>query len=65
MARGMDFWKPKLGEYTAPLSLCSCQYPLEVSHCLRNRVSVSSGKGLNFFASDVFMLLKNNKKYHW
>ena len=30
MARGMDFWKPKLGEYTDPSSLCLCQYPPEV-----------------------------------
>ena len=25
MARGMDFWKPRLGEYTAVSSLCLCQ----------------------------------------
>ena len=30
MARGMDFRKPKLGEYTDPSSLCLCQYPPEV-----------------------------------
>ena len=30
MARGMDFRKPKLGEYTAPSSLCLCQYLPEV-----------------------------------
>ena len=60
MARGMDFWKPRLGEYvhTAPSSLCSYQYPPEVSHCSRNRISVSSGKGLEFITNDVFLLLK-------
>ena len=45
MARGMDFRKLRLGEYTAPSSLCLCQYPPEVSH---NRILVSSGKGSNF-----------------
>ena len=29
MARGIDFWKPRLGEYTAPSSLCLCQYPYD------------------------------------
>ena len=47
MARGMDFRKPRLGEHTAPSSLRTCQYPPEVSHCSRNRISVSSGNGLN------------------
>ena len=40
MTRGMDFRKPRLGEYTAPSSLSLCQYPPEVSHCSRNRISV-------------------------
>ena len=44
MAREMDFRKPRLGEYTAASSLCLCQHPPEVSHCSRNRISVSSGK---------------------
>ena len=42
MARRMNFPKLRLGEYTASSSLCLCQYPLEVSHCSRNRISVSS-----------------------
>ena len=58
MARGMYFGNLGLGEYTAPSSWCLCQYPLEVSHCSRNRISVSSGKGLNFITNDVFLLLK-------
>ena len=40
MARGVDFGKPRLGEFTAPSSLSLCQYPPEVSHCSRNRISV-------------------------
>ena len=48
MARGIDFRKPRLGEYTGPSSLCVCQYQPKVSQCSRNRISVSSGKGLNF-----------------
>ena len=57
MARGMDFRKPRLGEYTAPSSLCLCQYLPEVLRCARNRTSVTSGKGLNFITIDVFLLL--------
>ena len=59
MARGMDFRKPRLGEYvyTAPSSLCSYKYAPKVSHCSRNRISVSSGKGLDFITNDVFLLL--------
>ena len=57
MARGMDSRKPKLGEYTAPSSLCLCQYLPEVLRCSRNRISVTSGKGLNFITIDVFLLL--------
>ena len=49
--------KPRLGEYTTPSSLCSCQYPPEVSHCSDNRVSVSSGKGLNLITNYAFLLL--------
>ena len=33
MARGMDFRKPRLAEYTAPSSLYLCWYPPDVSHC--------------------------------
>ena len=51
MAREMDFRKPRLGEYTAASSLCLCQHPPEVSHCSRNRISVSSGKGLSFITN--------------
>ena len=40
MTRGMDFRKPRLGEYMAPSSLSLCQYLPEVSHCSRNRISV-------------------------
>ena len=65
MARGMDFRKPRLGEYTAPSSLCSYQYPPEVSHCSRNRISVSSGKGLDFITNDVFLLLKYDGNCNW
>ena len=61
MARGMDFRKPRLGEYTAPSSLCSYQYPPEVSH---NRISVSSGKGLDFIKNDVFLILKYDGNYN-
>ena len=67
MARGMDFWKPsyRLGEYTTPSSLCLCQYPPEVSRCSRNRISVSSGKRLDFITNDVFLLLKYDGNYNW
>ena len=41
MACGMDFRKPRLGEYTA-FELVFM--PPEVSQCSRNRMSVSSGK---------------------
>ena len=40
IARGVDFGKPRLGEFTAPSSLSLRQYPPEVSHCSRNRISV-------------------------
>ena len=33
----MEIWKPKLGEYKAPSSLCLWQYPLEVSYCSRKK----------------------------
>ena len=59
MVREMDFRKPKLKEYTTPSSLC--QYPPEVSHCSRNRISVSTGKGVNFITNVVFLL----SKYDW
>ena len=67
MARGMDFRKPRLGEYvyTAPSSLCSYQYPPEVSHCSRNRISVSSGKGLDSITNIVFLLLKYDGNCNW
>ena len=45
MARGMDFRKPVLREYTAPSSLCLCQYRPKVSHYF----SHSSGKSLAAF----------------
>ena len=65
MARGMDFRKPTSREYTAPSSLCLCHYPAEVKHCSRNGISVSLGKGLNFIANDVFLLLKYDGNYNW
>ena len=67
MARGMDFRKPRLGEYvyTAPSSFCSYQYPPEVSHCSCNRISVSSGRGLDFTTNDVFLLLKYEGNCNW
>ena len=65
MARGMDFWKPWLGEFMAPLSLFLCQYPSEVSHCSRNRILVSSGKGLNFITNDVNLLSRYDGNYNW
>ena len=34
-----SFWKPRLGEYTAPLSLCLCQYPPELSRRSGNRLA--------------------------
>ena len=66
MAGGMDFRKPRLGKYvyTAPSSLCSYQYPPEFSHCSRNRISVSSGKGLDFIKNDVFLILKYDGNYN-
>ena len=65
MARGMDSPNLRLGEYTAPLSLCLCQYPLEVSHCTHNKISVSSAKGSNFITNDVFLLSKYDGHYNW
>ena len=47
MARGMYFRKLRFEEYMAPSNLCLYQYPPEVSLCSRNRISVSSGKGMN------------------
>ena len=63
MARGIDFRKPRLGEYTGPSSLCVCQYQPKVSQCSRNRISVSSEKGLNFITNDVFLFLKYDENY--
>ena len=54
MACGMDFGKPRLREYTAP----SPQVSPEASHCSRNMILVSSGKGLNLISNDVFLLLQ-------
>ena len=70
MTRGMDFRKPRLGEYMAPSSLSLCQYLPEVSHCSRNRISVrkaqeSSGKGLNCITNDAFLLSKYDGNYNW
>ncbi|RMX44752.1 hypothetical protein pdam_00009181 [Pocillopora damicornis] len=65
MARGIDFRKPRLGEYTAASSLCLCQHPPEVLHCSRNRISVSSGKGLNFITNDIVLLLKHDGNKNW
>ena len=67
MARiyGIDFRKPSLGECTAASSLCLCQHPPEVSHCSRNRISASSGKGLNFITNDVVLLLKYDGNKNW
>ena len=64
MARGMDFRRPRLGEYTAPSSLCSYLYTPEFSHCSHNRISVSSGKGLDFIKNDVFLILKYDGNYN-
>ena len=63
----MDCRKPRSGEYvhTAPSSMRSYQYPPEVSHCSRNGISVSSGKGLDFITNDVFLLLKNDGNCNW
>ena len=58
MARGIDFWKPSLGEYTAPSSLCLCQYMPELSHRSGNSITVSSGKSLTFITNDIFLLLR-------
>ena len=62
MARGMDFRKPRWVEHKAPLSLCLCQYPPEVSG---NRIPVSSGKGLTFNTNDVFLFVKFDGNYNW
>ena len=64
MARGMYFWKLRLEEYTAPSSLCLCQYSPEISHCSRNRKSVSSGKGSNFITNYVFLVTKYDGNYN-
>ena len=65
MACGIDFWKPRLGEYMVPSSLCLCQYPPELSHRSGNRISASSGKGLNFITNDIFLLLRCDGNYNW
>ena len=65
IARGMDFRKPRLGEYTAASNFRLCQYPPEFSHCSRNRISLSSGKGLNFITNDVFLILQYDGNYNW
>ena len=56
MARGMDFRKLRLGEYTAPSSLCLCQYTPEDSHFSRNSILASLGKDLNFITNEVFLI---------
>ena len=61
MAHGMDFRKPRLREYMASSSLCTCQYPPKVLHCSRSRLSVS----LNFIKNGVFLLLKYDGNYNW
>ena len=62
MARGMDFRKPKLGEYTDPSpSLCM---PVSARGS-QHRISVSSGNGLNFITNDAFLLLKYDINYNW
>ena len=58
MAFGMDFGKPRLGEYTAPSPEVSLEVSPEVLHCSHNMILVSSGKGLNFISNDVFLLLQ-------
>ena len=65
MARAMDFRKPRLREYSTPSSLCLCQYPPKISHCSRNRISVSSGKGLHFITNYVFLLLECDGNYNF
>ena len=62
---GIDFRKPRLGECTAASSLCLCQHPPKVLHCSRNRISVSSGKGLNFITNDIVLLLKHDGNKNW
>ena len=59
MACGMDFGKPRLGEYTAPSPEVSPEVSPKVSHCSRNMILVSSGNGLNFISNDVFLLLQD------
>ena len=65
MAHAMDFRKPRLREYSTPSSLCLCQYPPKISHCSRNRISVSSGKGLHFITNYVFLLLECDGNYNF
>ena len=47
--------------------LRACVYarirPWEVSHYSSKRISVSSGKGLNFITNDLFLLLKYDGNY--
>ena len=64
MIRGAYFRKLRLEEYTVPSSLCLCQYPPEVSHCSRYRISVSPGKGLNFIPKYVFLITKYDGNYN-
>ena len=49
----------------AASSLCLCQHPPEVSQCSLKRISVSSGKGLNFITNDVVLLSKYDGNYNW
>ena len=65
MVREMEIWKPKLGEQKAPSSLCLCQYPLEVSHCSHNRISVRIEEDMNFITCYVFLSLKYDRNYNW
>ena len=64
MACRTEIWKHRLGEYTAPSSLCLCQCPPKVSHCPHNRILVSPGKGLNFITNSIFLLLKYDRNYN-
>ena len=61
----MDFRESRLGEYTAVSSLGLCQYPPEVTHCSRYRISISSRKGLDFITNDVVLSLKYDGNYNW
>ena len=67
MTRGMDFRKPRLGEYMAPFELVFMPVSTR-GFTLFTQQDIgqeSSGKGLNCITNDAFLLSKYDGNYNW